>query len=543
DEDGNLKYKPVAPSFLDIKDDMERALAMKAYFNPFKNIIVFKKLIDFLGSLPVQLKNTDWGNKGYGTYKKVEGDETWHAKFEEVVAFENDFGRFRSTHRAVGKLRKKLENAENTQKPTGAADKGQPTSWAAQPHGWESDETPADRLEAMQGSNSNLLIANFEKRNKQGTIEYHLQQVKNANLKWRELPSVERHAYCERLSRLQGKGFGIPRVPSWTLLYDYNIKETLKDKMKYEYLHDDGDVFVDYSWERAFSIYGDVYLEWCLEFFSMMYFDKGVDRTRLMIEKCIWFRLCGVEKVLTLPEFTILLGLYEKDELNHGLFAIHFTKLEVNDKLFNHEEFWQKIGKPTSTNPRTSLIKESLMRIVHKLLVGSLVHRAGYLNKEEVAKCLEPIECETWTVKMLANELDEWTHTLMQTEQEAPRHGQTRRERQEPRGNNYILEHSAPILHHLADQSNFAYPAYEPPNVTPYPYPYVPYPLPYTHYPDTGSPYFGGDHYEAHGDGYHAGYIVPSLGYEIRGSLVGFHREDFDSTEDCVESDDDEMRD
>ncbi|GKD74409.1 putative ribonuclease H-like domain-containing protein [Tanacetum coccineum] len=59
DEDGNPKYDPVAPSFLDIEDEMERALAMEAYFNPFKNIIVFKKLIDFLGSLSVQLKNTD----------------------------------------------------------------------------------------------------------------------------------------------------------------------------------------------------------------------------------------------------------------------------------------------------------------------------------------------------------------------------------------------------------------------------------------------------------------------------------------------------
>ncbi|GJZ34340.1 reverse transcriptase domain-containing protein [Tanacetum coccineum] len=67
--------------------------------------------------------------------------------------------------------------------------------------------------------------------------------------------------------------------------------------MKYEYLHNDGYVFIDYSWERALSIYGDVYPEWCLEFFSTMYFDKGVDRTKLMTEKCVWFRLCGVEKV------------------------------------------------------------------------------------------------------------------------------------------------------------------------------------------------------------------------------------------------------
>nr|GEW07678.1 hypothetical protein [Tanacetum cinerariifolium] len=152
------------------------------------------------------------------------------------------------------------------------------------------------------------------------------------------------------------------------------------------------------------------------------------------------WRLCRVKKVLPLPEFTVLVGLYEEVELNHRLFAIHFTRLEVDDKLFNHEAFWQKIGQPTSTNPRTSLIKEPLMSIVHKLLVGSLVHRAD--SKE--------------------------------------------------------------------------------------------------------SPSFGGDHYGAHGDGYHVGSIVPSLGNEIGRSSTGFHGYDFDPivhSEDYVEGDDDEMRD
>ncbi|GKF78429.1 hypothetical protein Tco_0233997 [Tanacetum coccineum] len=63
---------------------------------------------------------------------------------------------------------------------------------------------------------------------------------------------------------------------------------------------------------------------------------------------------------------------------------------------------------------------------------------------------------------------------------------------------------------------------------------------------NTGSPSFGGDHYGAHGDSYHAGSIVPSSGYEIGGSSAGFHGDDFDPIvhlEDCVESDDDEMRD
>ncbi|GJU00057.1 hypothetical protein Tco_1110395 [Tanacetum coccineum] len=401
---------------------------------------------------------------------------------------------------------------------------------------------------ATQNSHPNPLTKNYEKRNKQGTIEYHVQPVKNANLKWRELPSMERHAYSERLSKLQGKGFGTPN---------------------------DGDVFMDYSWERALSFSGDVYPEWCLEFFSTMYFDKGVDRTKLMTEKCIWFRLCVIEKVLTLLEFAVLLGLYEEEELNHRLFDIHFTRLEVDDKLFNHEAFWQKIGTLTSTNPRTSLIKEPLMRIVHRLLViaehlskhalglkenilicgdhyvTKISSSLGYLVDEKVMKCSELIECEKWTSKMLVNELDEDTHALMQTRRVALQPSQARWQRQEPSGldsswgdwntysneierrdvwrdsmlmrNNYILEHSAPILHHLADQYNFAYPAYEPPNVPPYPYSYVPYPHPYTHYPVAGNQSYGGEQYGARGDGYYACSIVSSSGYKIGGSSIGFH--------------------
>nr|GEX18152.1 hypothetical protein [Tanacetum cinerariifolium] len=103
-----------------------------------------------------------------------------------------------------------------------------------------------------------------------------------------------------------------------------------------------------------------------------------------MTKKCIRFRLWGIEKVLTLPEYAVLLGLYEEEELNHHLFSIHFTRLEVDDKSFNHEAFWQNIRTLTSTNPRTSLIKEPLKRIVHRLFVGSLVHRPG--SKERCQK-------------------------------------------------------------------------------------------------------------------------------------------------------------
>ncbi|GKC11905.1 putative ribonuclease H-like domain-containing protein [Tanacetum coccineum] len=109
DKDGNVKYGPVVPLFIDIEDDMERALAMEAYFNPFKNVIMFKKLVNFLGSLLVQLKNLDWGNEGYGTYKKVDGDGDWHARFEFVTPSGRKFNRAFKTKTTTRKLSGKFK--------------------------------------------------------------------------------------------------------------------------------------------------------------------------------------------------------------------------------------------------------------------------------------------------------------------------------------------------------------------------------------------------------------------------------------------------
>nr|GEU87739.1 hypothetical protein [Tanacetum cinerariifolium] len=79
-----------------------------------------------------------------------------------------------------------------------------------------------------------------------------------------------------------------------------------------------------------------------------------------------------------------MLGMFMEDEVNHQLFGVHFGKLEVDDKQFNHGEYWTKVGKPTLTNHKEVLVKEPLMRIVHKLIVGSLVH--GLASRERCQK-------------------------------------------------------------------------------------------------------------------------------------------------------------
>ncbi|GJZ58746.1 retrovirus-related pol polyprotein from transposon TNT 1-94, partial [Tanacetum coccineum] len=396
DEDGNVKYGPIAPSLIDIEDDMERALAMEAYFNPFKNVIVFKKLVDFLGSLPVQLKNLDWGNEGYGTYKKVDGDGDWHARFEFVTPSGRNFNRAFKTKTTTRKLSGKFKTED---------------------------------ILSRKDTLPNPLIAEYEKRNKRNTITYSLQPVSNANLKWRDLPSVERHAYCEKLSKLQERSFGVPRVANWRLFDGYGFEDTLREMMKLEYIYEgDGDVFVDYSWERALSIDNEIYPEWVLEFFSTLYFDKDVDRNNLMKEKCIWFRLCGHEHILTLPEFAVVLGLFIEEEVEHRLFEVYFGKLEVDDKQFDHKDYWIRVEESRGVN-LAWIIADHLYKHAPGTKENSVICAGHYVTKiacslgyyvdEEIKKCSELIDCDYWTSKMWADELD-MENTCLKKETEIP---------------------------------------------------------------------------------------------------------------------------
>ncbi|GJW87133.1 hypothetical protein Tco_0162473 [Tanacetum coccineum] len=226
DEDGNVKYGPVAPSFIDIEDDMERALAMEAYFNPFKNVIVFKKLVDFLGSLPVQLKNLDWGNEGYGTYKKVDGDGDWHARFEVVTPSGRNFNRAFKTKTTTKKLSRKFKTEDILR------------SYDARLIVWithfDFDKIEKSRKDTLP----NPLIAEYKKMNKKNTITYSLQPVSNGNLKWKDMPPLERHTYCERLSKLQDRSIGVPRVGNWGVFNAYGFEDTLRNMMKLEYIYE-----------------------------------------------------------------------------------------------------------------------------------------------------------------------------------------------------------------------------------------------------------------------------------------------------------------
>ncbi|GJZ82986.1 hypothetical protein Tco_0648159 [Tanacetum coccineum] len=183
------------------------------------------------------------------------------------------------------------------------------------------NEATTDR-KATRNTQPNPLIAKYEKRNHGGVIEYTLQTVTNANLKRKDLLSVERHTYYEKLSKLQQKNTGTPRVADWTMFYVYSFDETL-----------------------ALSIDGVVYPEWCSEFFSTMYFEKDIDRSNLMKENAF-----------------------------------------------------------------------------------------GYFVDDEIEECSEPFECQKWTTKMLAGELDLDEYKLLGSTELPMPASEVREQGREPNG-------------------------------------------------------------------------------------------------------------
>ncbi|GJU41595.1 hypothetical protein Tco_1194552, partial [Tanacetum coccineum] len=248
---------------------------------------------------------------------EMEGEDDWLGSFE---VGRNKDGNVKYT----GWLNALSDGKEDNRPPCWATDM---LCWAA-------------REKSRKDTLPNPLIAEYERRKKRNTITYSLKPVLNANLKWKDFLSVERHAYCEKLSKLQEKSFGVPRVANWHFFNGYGFEDTLREMMKLEYIYEGyGYVFVDYSWERALSIDNEIYPEWVLEYFSTLYFDKDVDRTNLMKEKCIWFQLCGHEHILTLPEFAVVLGLFMEEEVEHRLFEVYFGKLEVDDKQFDYKDY------------------------------------------------------------------------------------------------------------------------------------------------------------------------------------------------------------
>ncbi|GKA87096.1 hypothetical protein Tco_0808807 [Tanacetum coccineum] len=255
---------------------------------------------DWLGSFEV-------GRDEDGNVKKIDGDGDWHARFEIVTPSGRKFNQAFKTKTTTRKLSGKFKTEDILRFGVVCFEKA---------------------LTLCQGKNlkksckdtlPNPLITEYEKRNKRNTIAYSLQPVSNANLKWRDLPSVERHALPVKVIKIA---------------------------------------------ERSFVV---------LEFFSTLYFDKDVDRNNLMKEKCIWFRLCGHEHILTLQSLQLCLVYLQRMRIVHKEESrgVNLAWI-IADHLYKHA-------------PGTK--ENSVICVGH--YVTKIACFLGYCVNDEIKKCLE----------------------------------------------------------------------------------------------------------------------------------------------------------
>ncbi|GJU41154.1 hypothetical protein Tco_1194111 [Tanacetum coccineum] len=220
----------------------------------------------------------------------------------------------------------------------------------------------------------------------------------------------------------------------------------------------------------------------------------------------------------------------------------------TNHEGFNHDAYWNRIGKPTIGKKKSAEIRCPLLHILYKMLVGAFVHRTesrdnvqkpdlwllSFLDEghnANVAWILATyLSSESWDDKMFRKAFDRRTKKLSTiTTLEAPPQAWNLL-RNEPSGldSTWGDWNAMLILYYLADEAGYTIPtAFDPPNLPPYPYPYVPYHYPHIHYPDMGNLSYGGGGYGAPRDAYlftgatpsyQGNSIVQSSGYEISGS-------------------------
>ncbi|GKA84550.1 hypothetical protein Tco_0806145 [Tanacetum coccineum] len=98
--------------FLDCHLRGEWEIAKDAEINPFKDVLVFRRMVEFLGSIPINLKSNIWESKDLinnpinWNKPPKNGDEAWHAKIRLI---DPDGEEFTKTLQSIPTTRKLFE--------------------------------------------------------------------------------------------------------------------------------------------------------------------------------------------------------------------------------------------------------------------------------------------------------------------------------------------------------------------------------------------------------------------------------------------------
>ncbi|GJX99259.1 hypothetical protein Tco_0356278 [Tanacetum coccineum] len=104
-------YGPKLASYLNCNDPAERSLAIQTVTNPLWKITIWKKVVSFLGSLPVPLKHVNWKPDYKGSYnKEEEATGQWRTKIRLSDPYGNIYLQGFTTKKTDRKLSKLWEH-------------------------------------------------------------------------------------------------------------------------------------------------------------------------------------------------------------------------------------------------------------------------------------------------------------------------------------------------------------------------------------------------------------------------------------------------
>ncbi|GJU29774.1 hypothetical protein Tco_1173363 [Tanacetum coccineum] len=90
DMNGKPIYGSTPANHLNCDDPLDRALALQEALNPFKKVGIWKKMVAFLGSLPIPLQHMEWIPSYSDNFsKKGGGDGKWYTKIRIVNPYGN----------------------------------------------------------------------------------------------------------------------------------------------------------------------------------------------------------------------------------------------------------------------------------------------------------------------------------------------------------------------------------------------------------------------------------------------------------------------
>ncbi|GKB69641.1 hypothetical protein Tco_0931053 [Tanacetum coccineum] len=237
---GALIYGPKPAQYLNCNDPMDRSLALQAVLNPFKKVCVWKKVISFLGSLPVPLQHVEWKPNYTRCFnKKGDGDGQWHAEIKLTDPYGNTMGA-------------------------------------------HDDES---------GSSRSKRFRQYE------TVEERmLPRVHHPFLLWEGCNQAARSRYNTKLAQLLHRLIHSPCVVDWNVLNNIGCGEAIDEMLmiKLFVAGTNEEIFTSEAWTNAFNIDEPIYSELCHEFYSIYKFDEICAADELNPKKIIKFRLCDV---------------------------------------------------------------------------------------------------------------------------------------------------------------------------------------------------------------------------------------------------------